>query len=98
MQYDSRNMPVAKTQTSAAAFNQTNFNSLPETGFCKLWQIVGDKKRNIPPVIPVSRSTFLSRVKDGTYPQPVKLGGESSRSVAWPVEAIRNLIDSINQA
>ncbi len=80
------------TKTSAAAFNQANFNSLPETGFCKLWQIVGDKKKNIPAVLPVSRSTFLSRVKDGTYPQPVKLGGEGSRSVAWRVSDIRELL------
>ncbi|WP_333877705.1 helix-turn-helix transcriptional regulator [Methylobacter sp.] len=81
------------TQTSAAAFNQINFNSLPETGgFCKLWQIVGDKKRNIPAVLPISRSTFLSRVKDGTYPQPVKLG---ARSVAWRVQDIRALLAEI---
>ncbi|MGZ5621862.1 MAG: helix-turn-helix transcriptional regulator [Methylobacter sp.] len=80
------------TQTSATAFNQTNFNSLPATGFCRLWQIVGDKKRNIPAVLPVSRSTFLSRVKDGIYPQPVKLG---ERSVAWRVSDIRALIDQL---
>lgn len=79
-------------QTSAAAFNQTNFNSLPDAGFCKLWQIVGDKKRNIPAILPVSRSTFLSRVKDGTYPQPIKLG---TRSVAWRVQDIRALLAEI---
>jgi len=79
-------------QTSANALNQTNFNSLPEAGFCKLWQIVGDKKRNIPAVLPVSRSTFLNRVKDGTYPQPVKLG---ARSVAWRVSDISELLEKI---
>lgn len=80
------------TQTCATELNQTNFNSLPETGFCKLWQIVGDKKRNIPAVLPVSRSTFLNRVKDETYPQPFKLG---PRSVAWRVEDIRKLLAKI---
>ncbi|TAN71432.1 MAG: AlpA family phage regulatory protein [Methylobacter sp.] len=70
-------------------------NQLPETGFLRIWQIVGDKKRNIPALIPVSRSTFLSRVKDGTYPQPVKLG---ERSVAWRVEGIRALIASLGSA
>lgn len=80
------------TQTGVTAPNQTNFNSLPTSGFCRLWQIVGDKKRNIPAVLPISRSTFLSRVKDGTYPQPVKLG---ERSVAWRVEDIRALIASL---
>jgi prophage regulatory protein len=79
-------------QTSATALNQTNFNSLPETGFCKLWQIVGDKKRNIPAVLPISRSTFLSRVKDGIYPRPIRLG---ARAVAWRVEDIRSLIEKM---
>ncbi len=97
MQQETHSPIAVKTQSSAVVLNQTNFNSLPETGFCKLWQIVGDKKRNIPAVLPVSRSTFLSRVKDGTYPQPVKLGGEGSRAVAWRVEDVRSLIDSINQ-
>ena len=83
------------TQTGVTAPNQTNFNSLPPAGFCRLWQIVGDKKRNIPAVLPISRSTFLSRVKDGTYPQPIKLG---ERSVAWRVEDVRALIDSLGSA
>jgi len=83
------------TQTGVTAPNQTNFTSLPSTGFCRLWQIVGDKKRNIPAVLPISRSTFLSRVKDGTYPQPVRLG---ERSVAWRVEDIRALIASLGSA
>lgn len=82
-------------QICTNTLNQNNFNSLPLTGFCRLWQIVGDKKRNIPAVLPISRSTFLSRVKDGTYPQPVKLG---ERSVAWRVEDIRALIDSLGSA
>ncbi len=70
-------------------------NQLPETGFVRIYQIVGDKKRNIPAVLPISRSTFLSRVKDGAYPQPIKLGG---RLVAWRVEDIRALIASLGSA
>lgn len=73
----------------------TKSNQLPETGFIRIWQIVGDEKRNIPAVLPISRSTFLSRVKDGTYPQPIKLG---ERSVAWRVEDIRALIASLGSA
>ncbi len=73
----------------------TLIKQIPEVGFLRLWQIIGDKKRNIPAVLPVSRSTFLSRVKDGTYPQPVKLGGEGSRSVAWRVDDIRALIGEL---
>lgn len=71
-------------------------NTLPETGFLRLPQIIGDKKANppIPALIPVGKTTWLNGVKSGKYPKPVKLG---ERTVAWPVESIRNLIESFNQ-
>ena len=66
-------------------------NSLPETGFVRLSQIVGDKKADppIPAIIPVSKSTWWAGVKSGRYPQPFKL---SERCTAWRVEDIRALI------
>ncbi|NJD05589.1 MAG: AlpA family phage regulatory protein [Methylococcaceae bacterium] len=66
-------------------------HKLPETGYLRLPQIVGDKKADppIPPVIPVSKSTWWAGVKDGRYPKPVKLG---PRITAWRVEDIRSLI------
>jgi len=75
-------------------------NNLPETGFVKLAQIVGQSKHGykrssrveIPPLIPISRTTFLNRVKSGEYPRPISLGG---RSMAWRVEDIRALIERL---
>lgn len=68
-----------------------NYHSLPEEGFVRLPQIVGNPKSEppIPPIIPVSRSTWWAGVKSGRYPQPVKL---SSRITVWRVEDIRQLI------
>lgn len=43
-------------------------------------------------LFPVSKSTWWQGVKDGTYPQPVKL---SPRTTAWRVEDIHNLISSV---
>jgi prophage regulatory protein len=63
-------------------------NSLPETGYVRLSQIVGDKKAGIPPIIPVSKSTWWQGVKTGRYPQPVKI---SDRCTGWRVEDIRAL-------
>ncbi|MGZ5051390.1 MAG: helix-turn-helix transcriptional regulator [Methylobacter sp.] len=80
------------TNTSVNALNQANFNSLPATGFLRIWQIIGDEELGIPPLLPISRSTFLARVKDGSYPKPVSLG---ARSVAWRVEDIKALIEEI---
>jgi len=67
-------------------------NQLPETGFLRLWQIIGNKKTNTPPLIPISRTTFLNGVKSGKYPKHVKLG---ERTTAWRVEDIRDLIASL---
>lgn len=72
-------------------------NFLPETGFLRLAQIVGapaDPKRKrpaVPGLFPVSRSTWWAGVRDGRYPQPVKLG---ERCTAWRVEDIRALIEA----
>jgi prophage regulatory protein len=65
---------------------------LPEAGFVRLHQIVGDKSKKIPAIIPVSRSSWWAGVKTGKYPKPVKLG---ERTTAWRVEDIRNLINSM---
>lgn len=70
-------------------------HSIPETGYLRLSQIIGDKKANIPPIIPVGRTTWLMGVKDGTYPSPVKL---SPRTVAWKVEDILQLIKDLESA
>lgn len=63
--------------------------TIPEIGLVRLSQIIGDKKRGIPPIIPVSKSTWWDGVKKGIYPKPVKLG---ERTTCWRVEDIRALI------
>ncbi len=46
-------------------------------------------RRATPGLIPVSHATWWRGIKDGRYPQPVKLG---ARVTAWRVEDIRALI------
>jgi len=67
---------------------------LPDIGFLRLRQIIGDKEAEplISPVIPVGKSTWWQGVASGRYPKPVKL---SSRVTAWRVEDIKKLIDSL---
>lgn len=69
---------------------------LPETGFLRLTQILGDDKATppVPPLIPVGKSTWWAGVKSRRYPQPVKLG---PRVTAWRVEDIRALIEQAGQ-
>jgi len=68
---------------------------LPEIGYLRLPQIIGDPKSvpPIPPLIPVSKSTWWQGVRTGRFPKPVKLG---PRTTAWRIEAVRALIERLN--
>lgn len=67
-------------------------NPLPESGFVRLRQIIGDPKAGVPPIFPVSRSSWYAGIKSGRYPAPVKL---SPRCTAWKVDDIRSLVKEI---
>ncbi len=60
----------------------------PETGFIRVKHIVGDPNAEppIPAITPVSKSTWWDGVKTGHFPQPVKLGVNTT---AWRAEDIR---------
>lgn len=67
-------------------------HQLPETGYVRLQQIIGDSKATppIPALIPVSKSTWWAGVKSGRYPKGKKL---STRITGWRIEDIRALIE-----
>ena len=68
---------------------------LPPTGFLRLNRIIGDPNANppVPPIIPVSRSSWWDGVRSGKYPNPIKLG---PRTTAWRVEDVRSLVASFS--
>lgn len=70
-------------------------HQLPETGYLRLAQVVGNPKADppIPPLIPVGKSTFWEWVKNGHFPKPVKLG---PRTTAWRVEDVRAWMEKAN--
>lgn len=67
-------------------------NTLPETGFLRLKQIIGDPKSEppIPALIPVGKSTWWAGVKSGRFPKAIKL---TPRTTVWRVEDIREYIN-----
>jgi len=67
-------------------------NSIPTTGFISLSQILGNSKSETPALIPVSRTTWWRGVKEGRYPQGVKV---SARRTAWRAQDIQALINSL---
>jgi prophage regulatory protein len=66
-------------------------NRLPETGFVRLNQILGNPRAKPPvlPIIPMGRTAWWDGVRAGRLPPPIKLG---PRTTCWRVEDIRNLI------
>jgi len=68
-------------------------HKLPETGYLRLSQIIGNPKAEppIPALIPVSKSTWWAGVSDKRFPQPVRTLGR--RITAWRVEDIIALIE-----
>jgi predicted DNA-binding transcriptional regulator AlpA len=61
--------------------------TLPETGYLRIKEVLK--------FIPVGRTSWWLAVKEGRYPQPVKLG---PRTTAWRVEDIRELMERLNNA
>ena len=69
-------------------------STLPEIGFVRLRQIIGDRKAGVPPVIPVGKSTWWEGVKSGRFPAPLRLG---PRLPVWDVADIRALIERLRR-
>lgn len=71
-------------------------HTLPSVGYLRLSQIIGDPNQEppVPPIIPVSKSTWWQGVRDGRFPTPVKLG---PKTTAWRVEDIRALIEHLGR-
>ena len=63
--------------------NETVFAQLPAVGYVRLSQILA--------VIPIGKSTWWRGVKEGRFPQPIKLG---ERTTAWHVQDIWALIQT----
>lgn len=59
-------------------------NKLPETGFLRLNQVLA--------IFPVGKSTWWQGIKEGKYPQSVKI---SPRCTAWRCEDIKALIEKM---
>ncbi|WP_297258647.1 AlpA family phage regulatory protein [Chelatococcus sp.] len=66
---------------------QTTQTEMPRTGLVRLKQILAPGGP-----LPLSKSTFWTKVKTGEFPQPVRLGGTTS----WRAEEIWELMNERN--
>ena len=70
-------------------------HTLPQTGYVRLTQIIGDKKAGIPALIPIARSSWWNGIAEGRYPKGVKI---APHTTAWKIEDIRALIERLGGA
>ena len=58
----------------------------------RLHDIIGCKKRKIPPIIPMSRVNWYKGIKDKRYPQPLKTVGNTH---LWKASDINEFIRNV---
>lgn len=63
---------------------------LEQTAFLREKQLIGDKRRGTPGILPFSHATLWRMVSAGTFPKPLKL---TERTTAWPTAEVRKWID-----
>ena len=70
------------------------FDALPDSAHIRQSDLIESSKSPSAP-LPFSHSTLWRKVKDGSFPAPVKL---SERVTAWQVGAVRSWLESIADA
>lgn len=65
-------------------------NTIQQDSFLRLQQIIGSKKANIPPIIPVSATSWWNGVKSGKYPKAIKLG---PKTTVWRASEVLALVN-----
>lgn len=90
---------AAATSTSTAtihaatpSINPSVFDALPDSALLREAQLVPSPKRpNATPVLPFSAATLWRRVRDGSFPAPLKL---SAGITAWRVGDVRSWLNA----
>lgn len=92
-------MPKKPTVTDSVAIHSDTppvpgFDQLPFAALLRQAQLIRSAKNPTAP-LPFSAATLWRKVKDGTFPAPVKL---SERITAWQAGAVREWLASARKA
>ncbi|MDO9068301.1 MAG: AlpA family phage regulatory protein [Deltaproteobacteria bacterium] len=68
-------------------------NTTPPFHYLRIYQIIGNRQRGVQPLLPVSASTWWAGVKNGKFPQPIKLG---QRITVWRSDEIDALLRELS--
>ena len=62
------------------------------TRLLRLRDIIGDRARGIPAIIPVSKAGWYAGIRAGRYPKPIKL---TEKTAVWSSDDIDALLEKI---
>ena len=86
-----------QTHNSGPSTNQPSTNhQRPVTQPPRISRVV-----RLPEVLKItglSRTTIWRRERDGSFPSPIRLGGEHTRAVGWREQDIHDWLDSLSPA
>ncbi|HCP78651.1 MAG: AlpA family transcriptional regulator [Pusillimonas sp.] len=68
------------------------------SGFLRLSHIIGDRKKGVKPLVPVSRSTWYAGVAAGRFPKPIRLSEGVSVWRASDIDALCRQIEQQTEA
>jgi hypothetical protein len=61
-------------------------------GLLSIEQIVGNKKKQIAPIVPISKTTWFKLVKNNVIPKPVRILGRNY----YNTETVKNIVASLS--
>lgn len=83
---------TATIHAATPAINPSAFDGLADSALLREAQLVPSRKRpNGTPILPFSSSTLWRRVRDGSFPAPLKL---SAGVTAWRVGDVRQWLNA----
>ncbi len=89
-----RTVTTAKVKAVRHAAAIPDFDAMPGSALVRQSQLIRDPKNPTRPApLPISPSTLWRRVRDGSFPQPVKLG---ERFTCWRVGDVRAWLEAQN--
>ena len=89
-----RTVTTAKVKAVRHAASIPDFDAMPDSALVRQSQLIRDPKNPTRPApLPFSPSTLWRRVRDGDFPQPLKLG---ERFTCWRVSDVRAWLEAQN--
>jgi prophage regulatory protein len=65
---------------------------IPESGYVRVSQLLGCRRRGLVPILPVSRSGLYAWIRDGRWPAPIRIG---PKVIAWKASVVREALDGM---